>query len=117
MKAPNKILRGRFEIEDKDTLYVQVSFFGAGRSMKGSVYSKGPELSQDDRRAYRGKIIREEEGDGNRLSVSGVVTYGTDRKPPEMGKFQLREVDSLETEIMLDKPTDDDDSIYDSVFE
>lgn len=115
MRATNKILRGRFEIEDKDILFFQVSLFGAGRSIKGSVYSEGPGLNQDDRRAYKGRITKKENG---QLSVKGVVTFGSDRKPPEMGRFQLKEVESLAAEVMLDRPDDeDDDSIFDSVFE
>jgi hypothetical protein len=34
----NKVLRGRFGVNEKDQLWFQVSLFGAGRSVSGSVY-------------------------------------------------------------------------------
>ena len=43
----NKILRGRFEVTEKDMLRFHVSRFGTGRSAPGSVYSEGEGLSHE----------------------------------------------------------------------
>jgi hypothetical protein len=52
------ILRGKYDVigEFKDHLWFQVVRFGFGRSVSGSVYSEGRMLSQDDAKAYWGKI-------------------------------------------------------------
>jgi hypothetical protein len=34
----NKLLRGRFDVSGEDHLWFQVSLFGSGRSVSGSVY-------------------------------------------------------------------------------
>ena len=95
----NKILRGRFAVQD-DVLSFEVSLFGAGRSMKGSVYSEGVGLSHEDKRSYLG-TIQEEKG---RLFVDGTVTFGsdlgTDARPEPVGRFHLSETkdaDSLKS--------------------
>jgi hypothetical protein len=56
----SSILRGKFDVmgNDRDHLWMQVMRFGFGRSVRGSVYSEGRMLSQDDAKAYWGKITR-----------------------------------------------------------
>jgi hypothetical protein len=69
----NKVLRGRFSVANSK-LNFDVSLFGAGRSMKGSVFSDGVGLSHEDKRSYVGRI-QESQG---RLYVDGAVTFGAD---------------------------------------
>jgi hypothetical protein len=77
----NKILRGRFGVSStlvqttatnrddnsggnvmvtttRDELWFQVSLFGSGRSVRGSVYSEGIGLSHHDQRSYVGEILQ-----------------------------------------------------------
>lgn len=112
-----KILRGRYDItgENGDTLYFRVSLFGFGRSVSGSVYSEGRLLSQDDRRAYRGKIQSYEQNNQTRRFVEGEFYYGYGqdaiRKANSMGTFTLQEVDSS------DPTNEDDDDDEESVVD
>uniref|UniRef100_A0A7S4RKB1 Uncharacterized protein n=1 Tax=Ditylum brightwellii TaxID=49249 RepID=A0A7S4RKB1_9STRA len=52
------ILRGKWSIigEERDHLWMQVSRFGFGRSVSGSVYSEGLGLTHNDEKAYWGQI-------------------------------------------------------------
>lgn len=94
--APNKILRGRFTVQQKvqgeHCLQFQVSLFGSGRSAPGSVYSEGRGLSHDDKRYYTGTIL---EDTASRLHVHGIVLFGSDlgsdARPEPVGRFQLIE--------------------------
>jgi hypothetical protein len=93
--APNKILRGRFSLQQSiegEHLQFQVSLFGAGRSAPGSVYSEGRGLSHDDERYYTGIIL---EDTASRLHVKGIVLFGSDlgsdARPEPVGRFQLME--------------------------
>mmetsp|Transcript_20075 Transcript_20075/g.43798 ORF Transcript_20075/g.43798 Transcript_20075/m.43798 type:complete len:249 (-) Transcript_20075:95-841(-) len=117
----NKILRGRYGTtgEEKEQLWFSVSLFGSGRSVKGSVYSEGLGLGQDDKRTYHGEISEERtlcteinddellQTDASvcdtgtarskgRLSVQGSVLYGTDfdegARPHPVAVFVMREV-------------------------
>ena len=95
-----KILRGRYGImgEKRDSLWFQVSLFGAGRSAPGSVFSEGKLLSQDDRRGYVGRIqAYPNRHNQTTYFVNGEFYYGTDfkraRKPNSMGTFTLQEMD------------------------
>jgi hypothetical protein len=67
----NKILRGHFGVvvstaaatatttrENEQQLWFQVSLFGSGRSVRGSVYSEGVGLSHNDQRFYVGEILQ-----------------------------------------------------------
>ena len=109
-----KILRGRYDIvgENGDSLFFRVSLFGFGRSLSGSVYSEGRLLSQDDRRAYRGKIQSYEHKNHSRLFVEGEFYYGfgqeTFRKSNSMGTFTLQEVD-----VSVNADEDDEESSLD----
>jgi hypothetical protein len=90
----NKILRGRFDITGNDRLTFEVSRFGMGRSVAGSVYSEGRGLTHDDERNYSG-VVQEQNG---RLRVEGTVTFGTDlgedARPEPVGRFILTEATS-----------------------
>jgi hypothetical protein len=111
--ATNKILRGRFHITKDDKLTFDVSLFGAGRSMPGSVFSVGLGLTHEDERGYLGSI---EESNG-RLYVEGTVTFGsdlgTDARPEPVGTFLLTET----KDAALSVDEDEDDETFDSMFE
>lgn len=110
--AINKILRGRFRITKEDRLAFDVSLFGAGRSMPGSVFSEGLGLTHEDKRSYDGSI---EESNG-RLYVEGSVFFGsdlgTDARPEPVGTFLF-----TETTDPTFSSLDEDDAPFDSVFE
>jgi len=113
--ATNKILRGRFVVQN-DELCFEVSLFGAGRSMKGSVYSEGIGLTHEDKRNYVGRIETEETSEGEKtLRVEGAVTFGSDlgsdARPEPVGKFILREVTD-ETPLLDDYQDDLSDSVF-----
>lgn len=125
------ILRGRYDVigEVKDHLWFQVIRFGFGRSVSGSVYSEGRMLSQDDAKAYWGKISRLEKNNpagnsdedsisiqadtsNNNLEVQGSVMDGWGLEPIPVARFIMREcmdIDDLELEDD-DEDEDDDDS-------
>ena len=102
----NKYLRGRFEITENDELSFQVSLFGMGRSVRGSVYSEGLGLTHEDERSYVGTI---DETDG-RFRVEGTVLFGTDMgsdaRPEPVGKFILTETRVNAEEVLLDTDND-----------
>jgi hypothetical protein len=110
--ATNKIMRGRFRITKDQLLAFDVSLFGAGRSVSGSIFSEGIGLSHEDKRSYFGSI-RESQG---RLFVDGTVTFGSDMgsdaRPEPVGTFLL-------TETKDDLPPIDEreDSSFDNVFQ
>jgi len=59
------ILRGKFSVigKEKDHIWMQVIRFGFGRSVSGSVFSEGNSLTNDDEKAYWGKIKYDDNGD------------------------------------------------------
>eukprot|EP00525_Craspedostauros_australis_P007518 CAMPEP_0198128608 /NCGR_PEP_ID=MMETSP1442-20131203/49744_1 /TAXON_ID= /ORGANISM="Craspedostauros australis, Strain CCMP3328" /LENGTH=612 /DNA_ID=CAMNT_0043788807 /DNA_START=174 /DNA_END=2012 /DNA_ORIENTATION=- len=58
------ILRGRYDVigKQRDQLWMQVWYFGFGRSVSGSVYSEGKAASKDDEKCYWGSISYEDDG-------------------------------------------------------
>jgi len=139
----NKVLRGHFGItgEERDRLWFQVSLFGIGRSIRGSVYSEGPGLSHEDRRGYAGAISeltsddnkKDEEGKKDEddtsalpqepssppLIVQGHVVYGSDLAHSArsvLSTFVMKETTNIELfddeeDDMDDDDDDDDDNI------
>ena len=111
--AMNKILRGRFRITKEDKLAFDVSLFGAGRSMPGSVFSEGIGLSHEDKRSYLGNVQKS----NGRLYVEGSVTFGSDlgsdARPEPVGIFLLTETRDDQSQFS----TDGDDFSYGGVFE
>jgi hypothetical protein len=73
------ILRGKFDVigDSKDQLWMQVTRFGFGRSISGSVYSEGRMLTQEDAKTYWGTIRFEQENDDgeqeNNESPEGII--------------------------------------------
>lgn len=98
----NKILRGRFDISRDDQLTFEVSLFGMGRSVLGSVFSEGMGVSHEDERSYQGDI---DELDG-KLRVEGFVTYGADlgedARPEPVGRFLLTEISIHDEDVFFD---------------
>ena len=139
-----KILRGKFGItgETKDQLWMQVSLFGAGRSVSGSVFSEGRLLSQDDKRGYLGLIqsypacssddlaVNKHEEPHTLHYVYGKYYYGTpDLEDPEeigsnmeLGTFILQELEPKSDQEYEDAggwmeyPYDDDDEEFDDGY-
>lgn len=107
-RGTNKILRGRFSVS-KGKLSFDVSLFGAGRSMKGSVYSEGIGLCHEDKRSYVG-IIQEEQG---RFYVEGSVVFGSDlgsdARPEPVGRFLLTETNDDVSSFLLNSDEQDPD--------
>lgn len=110
MWGMNKILRGKYEINDEDALVMDVSRFGAGQNAPGSVWSQGRGLSHDDERSYIGSIGWK---DNTTILVQGSVTFGTDlgsdARPEPVGTFLLRQVDGTSFSINEDGEDDEDD--------
>jgi len=110
-----KILRGRYDIigDEGETLYFRVSLFGFGRSLSGSVYSEGRLLSQDDRRAYRGRIQSFESKNQTRMFVEGEFYYGFGPeafvRSNSMGTFTLQEIEKTDSSMDDDDDDDNDD--------
>lgn len=121
------ILRGRFSVigKEKDHIWMQVIRFGFGRSVSGSVFSEGESLTNDDEKAYWGKIEYENTKDDKkldnmesnqnsmisepnmndsgaedqidrRLIVNGSVLFGYGLEPLPVGQFLLTETKSVE---------------------
>eukprot|EP00816_Leptocylindrus_hargravesii_P011337 CAMPEP_0196802296 /NCGR_PEP_ID=MMETSP1362-20130617/1926_1 /TAXON_ID=163516 /ORGANISM="Leptocylindrus danicus, Strain CCMP1856" /LENGTH=382 /DNA_ID=CAMNT_0042173553 /DNA_START=301 /DNA_END=1449 /DNA_ORIENTATION=- len=84
-------LRGKWMIigQDKDQLWMQVWRFGFGRSVSGSTYSEGAQLTQNDDKGYWGTIY-EQEGTG-RFEVRGMVMLGYGLEPTTIGRFTMIE--------------------------
>lgn len=109
----NKILRGHFHITENNQLGFEVSLFGMGRSVSGSVYSEGVGLSHEDRRCYIGSIHDQ----GNKIHVEGTVMFGTDMgtdaRPEPVGIFILTEtVPNIDDIILNNNVTDEDFGIF-----
>lgn len=145
MNEKTKILRGKWSIigREKDHLWMQVSRFGFGRSVSGSVYSEGSLLTQDDQRSYWGMIreIDDEKVDKEsniielgevaekkkKLEISGSVLFGWGLEPEPIGKFTMMEQtedkedagDDDYEDVVDDNYEDDDedDILFESVFE
>lgn len=129
------ILRGQFDIfgEFKDHLWMQISIFGFGRSVSGSVYSEGRMLNTDDAKSYWGSIKYAsdeepgEDGVGNdaettprlsqdaddgetkKLEIKGSVLFGTGLEPLPVGRFIMRETDDIFGEALDDEEDDEED--------
>ncbi len=108
----NKILRGRFDTTENDQLSFQVSLFGMGRSVSGSVYSEGLGLTHEDERCYIGSIV---ELDG-KLRVEGTVTFGadmgTDARPEPVGNFIMIETLPNDENDCFDDVTDEGRGVF-----
>jgi hypothetical protein len=132
------ILRGKFDIigQSKDQLWMQVTRFGFGRSISGSVYSEGRMLTQEDAKTYWGTIRFEQQNDDGeqennespeatigdeststtiseasndkpeRFEVKGSVIMGWGLEPLPVALFIMREVTELDA---LDYDEDEDD--------
>lgn len=113
-----KILRGRFNVigDSKDYLWFQVTRFGFGRSNFGSVHSEGIGLSQDDGRAYWGKICQEDnessslKDESKRIQVNGSVLIGWGLEPFPVDKFIMKEIDVTLEDYRVDEDFDLDDT-------
>lgn len=117
----NTILRGKWWIigNEKDQLWMQVWRFGFGRSVSGSTYSEGSDLSQKDEVVYWGKIYEldgssvEDNIDddpinwrGKKIEINGSVMDGWGLEPCSVARFTMVEV----TEDSHDDDDDDDDN-------
>jgi hypothetical protein len=91
------ILRGKFDIigQDKDQLWMQVTRFGFGRSVSGSVYSEGRMLTQEDAKTYWGTIHIEQQSDGGEQE---------NKVSPEATTIGDEATSSAMTEASNDKP-------------
>lgn len=110
--STEKTLRGKFGIcgPEGDQVWMQVSIFGAGRSVSGSVFSEGRFVGQQDKRGYVGNIQaypnKEDE------TIFHVYGHYFDGQPdidnlqqyPTAGTFVLHEV-----ELFYDDQDDDED--------
>jgi hypothetical protein len=134
----DNILRGKFSVigDKRDQLWMQVTIFGFGRSVSGSVYSEGRGLSHEDATTYWGDIRneavelkRKEDirpsvpisvtgtsnqtgGDvqSSRIEVKGSVILGWGLEPVPIASFIMREArDAQQTSIDAIDADDDDD--------
>merc|ERR1719215_2547948 len=87
----NTILRGKWWIigNEKDQLWMQVWRFGFGRSVSGSTYSEGAQLTQNDDKGYWGTIY--EQKNTGRFEVRGMVMLGYGLEPTTIGRFTMIE--------------------------
>jgi len=121
-------LRGRWDIigQDKDQIWLQVWRFGFGRSVSGSTFSEGANLTQNDDKGYWG-VIREysiEDGEkldsavgkNTRLEIRGMVLLGYGLEPTTIGRFTMVENTSVNNEED-DDGDEDTDSYFDSLGE
>jgi len=118
-----KILRGKWNLmgEEKDHLWFQVWRFGFGRSVSGSTYSEGRELTQDDARIYWGTIHQnhiysmKDNTNTTVFEVRGSVLIGAGLEPLPIGQFSMVEItkeddDYDENDDDGDDENEDDDS-------
>jgi hypothetical protein len=105
------ILRGKWNIigDKRDQLWMMVSRFGFGRSVSGSTFSEGSSLTQNDEKAFWGKIIEVKDGVGNKgshegdsshlgsikIEVEGSVIVGFGLEPEPIGRFKMIEIDDV----------------------
>jgi hypothetical protein len=106
------ILRGKWNIigDKRDQLWMMVSRFGFGRSVSGSTFSEGTSLTQNDEKAFWGKIIEVKDGSGNKdsheagdsshlgsikIEVEGSVIVGFGLEPEPIGRFKMIEIDDV----------------------
>lgn len=101
-------LRGKWMIigQDKDQLWMQVWRFGFGRSISGSTYSEGAQLTQNDDKGYWGQIYEVEEG---RFEVRGMVMLGYGLEPTTIGKFTMIEQQHVDDDVGDGDGDDDND--------
>jgi hypothetical protein len=110
-----KILRGKFGITGRkgDHLWLQVSIFGAGRSVSGSVYSEGRLVDQQDKRGYLGPIVAYPNSQNETVHhiygdfYQGMYDLEKVQKHQSDGTFVLQEVKECEIDF------DDDDNDLD----
>ncbi|GAX11314.1 hypothetical protein FisN_15Lh243 [Fistulifera solaris] len=121
------ILRGKFSIMGKlrDQFWMQVSRFGFGRSVSGSVYSEGNSISHEDAKSYWGTIgFQERMSDSlnatsnvttteakQLIEVKGSVLFGWGIEPIPEARFIMRELASDESEEEEDEDDDDDEDM------
>ena len=136
--ASTALSRDTEEEDDRreQSLWFQVSLFGAGRCVSGSVYSEGRLLSAEDRRGYIGSILQYEQTTENiddtkkkkkndptttintnantmLFYVEGEYYYGADLQNPvktrSMGTFSLQEITPKNTNNNNDDSATADD--------
>jgi hypothetical protein len=121
------ILRGKFSIMGnlRDQFWMQVSRFGFGRSVSGSVYSEGNSISHEDAKSYWGTIGFQERMSKplnstinvttteakQLIEVKGSVLFGWGIEPIPEARFIMRELTSDESEEEEDEDDDDDDDM------
>ena len=136
-RGTEKILRGTYGLlQDEHTLeqllWFQVSLYGTGRNVPGSVFSEGRLLSQEDRRGYVGTLSQPSPLNNNangeiRRSVYGTYYAGFDvlqahRSDAEsLGTFLLQEIEQHKVEEEDDltgttKETEDPKAVGDPAF-
>lgn len=93
------VLRGKWRImgEKKDHFWMQVSRFGFGRSVSGSVFSEGMGLTQDDEKGFWGEIQKimtksNSDEEDNTIEIEGLIMDGYGLEPTSTGRFKMREI-------------------------
>ncbi len=121
------ILRGKFSIMGnlRDQFWMQVSRFGFGRSVSGSVFSEGNSISHEDAKSYWGTIGFQETMSNplnatrnvtsteakQLIEVKGSVLFGWGIEPIPEARFIMRELASDESEEEEDEDDDDDEDM------
>jgi hypothetical protein len=122
------ILRGKWNIigDKRDQLWMMVSRFGFGRSVSGSTFSEGTSLTQNDEKAFWGKIIEVKDGSGNKdsheagdsshlgsikIEVEGSVIVGFGLEPEPIGRFKMIEID----DVLEDDEEEEDEEEYEEM--
>lgn len=112
------VLRGKWSIigEKRDQIWIQVYRFGFGRSVSYGTYSEGMSLTQDDEKAYWGKItqvdtIRKEITGADcphqahkKIEIDGAVMVGWGLEPCSVGRFKMIEI---KEEITMEEESDE----------
>jgi len=132
------VLRGKFDIvgQNRDQLWMQISRFGFGRSVSGSVFSEGHMLTHEDAKTYWGSIKYEGDGEENsenkqsdggsgddangninpatqRLEIKGTVLFGIGIEPTPVARFMMRETSPREADLSSEGGVDEDDDEVD----
>ena len=104
------ILRGKFDIvgHNKDQLWMQVTRFGFGRSVSGSVYSEGRMLTNDDAKSYWGDILSEK---NETMIVEGSVLIGLGLEPTPVARFLMKETTDLLEGLEEDDEDDEEEEL------
>ncbi|KAL3779846.1 hypothetical protein HJC23_005772 [Cyclotella cryptica] len=120
------VLRGKWSIigEKRDQIWIQVYRFGFGRSVSYGTFSEGMSLTQDDEKAYWGKITQvdtasiENTGDDcarnvlKKIEIDGAVMVGWGLEPCSVGRFKMIEI---EEEISVEEEPDETEEDEDYV--